>query len=114
MYKIEAIVRESKYEDIKEALNAINVHGITVSQVMGCGIQKGYTEDMDDDTTDVNMLPKIKFEIVVSTKDWADRTVEVISKTACTGKHGDGKIFVYEISNAVRISTGEQGPEAIY
>ncbi len=114
MYKIEAIVREEKYEDVKNALNAIEVHGITVSQVMGCGIQKGYVEHVRGTNVDVNMLPKIKFEIVVSTEEWAEKTVDVISKTACTGNFGDGKIFVYEVKDAVRIRTGQRGQEAIY
>lgn len=114
MIKVEAIVREDKYEDVKTALNDIDVHGITVSQVMGCGIQKGYTGIVRGTKVDVNMLPKIKFEIVVPTKEWADKTVEVISKTAYTGNHGDGKIFVYELMDTVRIRTGQHGSEAIY
>ncbi|MBN7773504.1 P-II family nitrogen regulator [Clostridium aminobutyricum] len=114
MFKIESIVREEKYEEIKSVLNEIGVHGITVSQVMGCGMQKGYESIVRGTKVDINMLPKIKFEIVVSSKDWADKTVEAITKTAYTGNIGDGKIFVYEILDAVRISTGQTGPEAIY
>jgi len=114
MIKIEAIVREDKYEDVKAVLNAIDVHGITVSQVMGCGVQKGYVDIVRGTKVDVNMLPKIKFEIVVPTKEWADKTVEVIRETAYTGNKGDGKIFMYELMDVVRIRTGEHGPEAIY
>lgn len=114
MLKVEAIVREDKYEDIKAALNEIDVNGITVSQVMGCGVQKGYASIIRGTKVDINMLPKIKFEIVVSNEEWAEKTVEVISKTAFTGNHGDGKIFVYEIKDAMRIRTGERGPKAIY
>lgn len=114
MVKVEAIVREDKYEDVKSALNEINVHGITVSQVMGCGIQKGYESYVRGTEVDINMLPKIKFEIVLSTQEWADKTVEAITKAAHTGNHGDGKIFVYEIQDAVRIRTGQHGAEAIY
>jgi nitrogen regulatory protein P-II 1 len=114
MIKVEAIVREDKYEDVKAALNDIDVYGITVSQVMGCGIQKGYTGIVRGTKVDVNMLPKIKFEIVVPTQEWADKTVDVITKTAYTGKHGDGKIFVYELTDTVRIRTGQHGEEAIY
>ncbi|NTV79250.1 MAG: P-II family nitrogen regulator [Clostridiales bacterium] len=114
MMKIDAIVNEDKYEDIKAALNEIDVHGITVSQVMGCGIQKGYTGIVRGSKVDINMLPKIKFEIVVSTDEWADKVVEVIRNAAHTGNHGDGKIFIYEIKDAVRIRTGQHGPEAIY
>ena len=114
MMKIDAIVNEDKYEDIKAALNGIDVHGITVSQVMGCGIQKGYTGIVRGSKVDINMLPKIKFEIVVSTDEWAEKVVEVIRNAAHTGNHGDGKIFIYEIKDAVRIRTGQHGPEAIY
>lgn len=114
MIKIEAIVREEKYEDVKDALNQIDVHGITVSQVLGCGMQKGYLGIARGTKVDINMLPKIKFEIVVSSREWADKTVDIINKTAYTGNHGDGKIFVYELMDAVRIRTGQHGPEAIY
>lgn len=114
MVKIEAIVREEKYEDVKAALNEIEVHGITVSQVMGCGVQKGYTEVVRGTKIDVNMLPKIKFEIVVSSEKWVDRTVNAIRQAALTGNHGDGKIFIYELKDALRIRTGQTGPEAIY
>jgi len=114
MVKIEAIVREDKYEDVKASLNEMGVHGITVSQVMGCGIQKGYTTTIRGSKVDINMLAKIKFEIVVSSKDWVEKTVETICKSAYSGNHGDGKIFVYELSDAIRIRTGERGVEAIH
>ncbi|SHJ42621.1 P-II family nitrogen regulator [Parasporobacterium paucivorans] len=114
MYKVEAIVREEKYEDIKDALRDIEIHGITVYQVMGCGVQKGYESIVRGTKVDINMLPKIKFEIVVSSREWADKTIEALSKAAFTGNVGDGKIFVYEILDAVRISTGQRGPEAIF
>lgn len=114
MWKIEAIIREDKYEDVKTALNEINIHGMTVSQVMGCGIQKGYAGIVRGTKVDINMLPKIKFEIVVSTKEFADKTIDVICKTAYTGNQGDGKIFLSEIIDAVRIRTGQHGEEAIH
>lgn len=114
MIKIDAIVREEKYEEIKDALNEINVHGITVSQVMGCGVQKGYSSIMRGTKVDINMLPKIKFEIVVSSEEWLDKVVETIRSIACTGNTGDGKIFVYELKDVVRIRTNQHGPEAIY
>jgi nitrogen regulatory protein P-II 1 len=114
MIKIEAIVREEKYEDVKTVLNELDVHGITVSQVMGCGVQKGYTEIVRGTKVDVNMIPKIKFEIVVPNQEWADKTVDAITKTAITGKPGDGKIFVYSLLDTVRIRTGQHGTEAIY
>ena len=98
MIKIEAIVREEKFEDVKNALADINVNGLTVSQVMGCDIQ---------------MQPKIKFEIVVSSEEWADKTIAAIKKAAYTGEVGDGKIFSYEIRSVDKIRTGETGYAAI-
>lgn len=114
MIKIDAIVREEKYEEIKDALNEVNVHGITVSQVMGCGVQKGYSSIMRGTQVDINMLPKIKFEIVVSSEEWVEKVVETIRTIAFTGNPGDGKIFVYELKDVVRIRTNQHGPEAIY
>jgi nitrogen regulatory protein P-II 1 len=114
MIKIEAIVREEKYEDVKAALNDIDIHGITVSQVMGCGVQKGYSDIVRGTKVDVNMLPKIKFEVVVPTQANVERTVEVIRKAALTGSQGDGKIFVYDLMDTIRIRTGQHGQEAIY
>lgn len=114
MIKIDAIVREEKYEEIKDALNEINVHGITVSQVMGCGVQKGYTSVIRGTKVDINMLPKIKFEIVVSSDEWVDKVVETIRTIAFTGNNGDGKIFVYELKDVIRIRTNQHGPEAIF
>lgn len=113
MIKIEAIVREDKFEDVKQALQDINVHGITVYQVMGCGTQKGYTEYVRGQQVDINMLPKIKFEIVVSTDEWERKVTDVIQKAAFTGSPGDGKIFSYELRTAMRIRTRETGCEAI-
>lgn len=91
LIKIEAIVREEKLEDVKEALNAIQVNGITVSQVMGCGSQRGYKSVVRGMEVDVMMLPKIKFEIVVSSEEWEKKTIEAIQKAAYTGEVGDGK-----------------------
>lgn len=113
MYKVEAIVREEKYEEIKDILNEIGVYGITVTQVMGCGMQKGYESIVRGTKVDVNMLPKIKFEIVTASKEWAEKTIEAISQTAFTGNVGDGKLFMYKVHDVVRISTGQRGPEAI-
>ncbi len=113
MIKIEAIVREEKLEDVKEALQKIEVRGITVSQVMGCGTQMGYTERVRGSMVRMNMLPKIKFEIIVSNEEWEKKTIDAILKAAHTGNVGDGKIFSYEIRQAVRIRTGETGTDAI-
>ena len=114
MIKIEAIVREEKYEDVKSALNNIDIYGMTVSQVMGCGVQKGYTELVRGTKVDVNMLPKIKFELVVPNQEAVDKTVKVIREAALTGNPGDGKIFVYDLKDIIRIRTGQNGPDAIY
>lgn len=113
MKKIEAIVRPEKYEEVKDALNKIDIHGITVSQVLGCGHQKGYTENVRGLNVEIEMNKKIKFEIVVSTAEWAEKTIKVIQKTAFTGNIGDGKIFVSDLSDVIRIRTGERGVKAI-
>lgn len=113
MKKIEAIVRPEKYEEVKDALESIEVRGITVSQVMGCGHQKGSTENIRGLDVSITMIPKIKFEIVVSTDEWAEKTVDTIQKTAYTGNIGDGKIFVYDLDNVIRIRTNERGIKAI-
>ena len=89
LIKINAIVREEKFEDVKEALNKIGVNGITVSQVMGCGAQKGFTEVVRGTKVDMLMRPKIKFEIVVSSEEWERKTIEAIQKAAFTGEVGD-------------------------
>ena len=113
MINVEAIVREEVFEDVKEALNAINVNGITVSQVMGCGTQRGYKKRVRGTEVDVVMLPKIKFEIVVSSEEWEKKTIEAIQKAAFTGEVGDGKIFSYEIREAMKIRTKETGYDAL-
>lgn len=103
LIKINAIVREEKFEDVKEALNKIGVNGITVSQVMGCGAQKGFTEVIRGTKVDMMMRPKIKFEIVVSSEEWERKTIDAIQKSAFTGEVGDGKIFSYEVRNVVTV-----------
>ena len=108
MIKVEAIVREEVFEDVKEALNAIDVNGITVSQVMGCGAQRVRGTEVD-----VMMQPKIKFEIVVSSEEWEKATIDAIQKAAFTGEVGDGKIFSYEIRTATKIRTRESGADAL-
>lgn len=113
MIKIEAIVREEKYEEVKAALSEIGVNGITVYQVVGCGVQRGLSEYVRGQKVDVQVLPKIKFEIVVSSEEWEEKTIDVIKKTAFTGNPGDGKIFSYYIRQAVKIRTGETGYDAI-
>lgn len=113
MIKIDAFIREEKFEDVKAALNAIGVNGMTVSQVMGCGIQRGYKEIVRGMQVDMQMQPKIKFEIVVSSEEWEEKTINAIQEAAFTGDTGDGKIFSYEIRTAQKIRTKETGYDAI-
>ncbi|GHT61793.1 P-II family nitrogen regulator [Endomicrobiia bacterium] len=113
MIKIEAIVREEKLEDIKEALNKVEVSGITVSQVMGCGKQKGYKELVRGTEVNITVLPKIKFEIIVSSEEWERKTIKAIQEAACTGNPGDGKIFSYDLRSVMRVRTKETGTAAI-
>lgn len=113
MIKVEAIVREEVFDDVKQALNDIKVNGITVSQVMGCGTQRGYKKLVRGTQVDVVMQPKIKFEIVVSSEEWEKKTIEAIQKAAYTGEVGDGKIFSYEIRTAMKIRTKETGYDAL-
>lgn len=113
MIKIEAMIREEKFEDVKAALDEIGVNGLTVSQVMGVGIQRGYKEIVRGMQVDMQMQPKIKFEIVVSSEEWEKKTIEAIQKAAYTGETGDGKIFSYEIKSALKIRTKETGYDAI-
>jgi nitrogen regulatory protein P-II 1 len=112
MKKIEAIIRPGKLEDIKEALNKYNVQGLTISQVMGCGHQKGRKEYYRGTEVTMNLLPKIKLEIVIKDESLED-VLAIITKEAKTGEVGDGKIFIYSVENAIRIRTGEQGETAI-
>ncbi len=112
MTKIEAVVRPGKLEDVKNAVGKLGIFGMTVTQVIGCGSQKGRTEVYRGAEYSINLLPKVKVEIVVDDKD-VDKVVEAITQSARTGEIGDGKIFVYKIDNAVRIRTGESGDAAI-
>lgn len=113
LIKIEAIVREEKFEEVKHALSEIGVNGLIVSQVMGCGTSKGYSEVVRGMEIEVQMQPKIKFEIVVSSEEWEQKTIYAIEHAAYTGEPGDGKIFSYEIRDAIRIRTRENGYDAI-
>ena len=113
MIKIEAIVREEKLEEVKDALKAIEVNGITVSQVMGCGKQQGYRELVRGSEIEITLLSKIKFEIVVSSEEWEKKTIAAIKEAAFTGEPGDGKIFTFDLRGVCRIRTGEEGFDAI-
>jgi nitrogen regulatory protein PII len=110
--KIEAIVKPFKTEAVKDALAEVGVEGMTLSEVKGFGRQKGHSEIYRGSEYTVDFLPKVKFEIVVS-DDRAQRVVEAILSSARTGKIGDGKVFVTEVEQAIRIRTDEQGPEAV-
>jgi nitrogen regulatory protein PII len=110
--KIEAIIKPFKTEPVREALMAAGVEGMTLSEVKGFGRQKGHSEIYRGTEYTVDFLPKIKFEIVIA-DDRAQRAVEVILEKAKTGKIGDGKSFLTEVEDAVRIRTGERGMEAL-
>jgi nitrogen regulatory protein PII len=110
--KIEAVIKPFKAEPVREALMAAGVEGMTLSEVKGFGRQKGHSEIYRGTEYTVDFLPKIKFEIVIA-DDRAQRAVEAILEKAKTGKIGDGKIFVTEVEEAVRIRTGERGGEAL-
>ena len=112
MKLITAVIKPFKLEDVREALSEINVHGMTVAEVKGFGRQKGHTELYRGAEYVVDFLPKVKMEIAVDTAQ-VDAVIEAISKAANTGKIGDGKIFVTDLEQAVRIRTGETGPEAL-
>ena len=112
MKLILAIVKPFKIEEVKEALNAINVQGMTVTEVKGFGRQKGHTEIYRGSEYTVDFLPKVKVEIVVADEMKA-KTVDAIVKAAKTGKIGDGKVFVVPIEDAVRIRTDERGEAAV-
>lgn len=110
--KIDIITRPEKLENLKEALNEIGVLGMTVSQVYGCGTQGGHKEVYRGREYEINLLPKIKVETVVCEIP-VEKVLETAQKVLRTGKFGDGKIFVYELSDAVRIRTGHRGAAAI-
>ena len=112
MKKITAIVRPEKLEPIKEALFNAKVSGMTISQVQGCGNQHGWKEYYRGTKVLLNMVPKVKFEIVVDDGK-VDELVDLISETARTGQVGDGKIFVFPVDQVVRVRTGEKGEAAV-
>jgi len=112
MKKIECIIRPEKLEEVKDTLNQLGIKGMTVSQVMGCGLQKGKTEYYRGVAININLLPKIKLELIVKDSE-VDRIADTIIKVARSGKIGDGKIFIYNVEDAVRIRTGEKGESAI-
>lgn len=112
MIKIDAIIKPFRLDAVKEALQAIGVQGMTVTEVRGFGRQKGQTELYRGAEYKVDFVPKVKMELVVQ-EDLAPRVVDAVAEAARTGKIGDGKIFVYPVQEVVRIRTGERGAAAI-
>jgi nitrogen regulatory protein P-II 1 len=112
MKKVECVIRPIKIDDVKEALSAVGITGMTVSDVRGYGRQRGRTEKYRGNTYVVNLLPKVKIEFVV-TDDRAEEAVEIVLEAARTGEIGDGKVFVSDVERAVRIRTGEHGDLAL-
>ena len=112
MKKIEAIIKPFKLDEVKNALHEVGITGMTVSEVKGFGRQKGHTEVYRGAEYVIDFLPKLKIEVVVDDAI-AERAVQAIQDTARTDKIGDGKIFVVPVEQAIRIRTGEQGPDAV-
>jgi nitrogen regulatory protein P-II 1 len=112
MKKIEAIIKPFKLDEVKEALHEVGVKGLTVTEAKGFGRQKGHTELYRGAEYVVDFLPKVKIEVVVE-DGMLESAVEAIQQSAHTGRIGDGKIFVCNIEEAIRIRTGEKGPEAV-
>jgi nitrogen regulatory protein P-II 1 len=110
--KIEAIIRHERLQEVQDALDQLGVSGLTVSEVVGCGRQKGYTEQYRGVQANISLLPKIKVESVVPS-DVADDAVEAIVAAARTGAIGDGRVFVYAVEQSIRIRTGEYGEESV-
>jgi nitrogen regulatory protein P-II 2 len=112
MKMVTAIIKPFKLDEVREALSAIGVQGITVTEVKGFGRQKGHTELYRGAEYVVDFLPKVKVEAAIAT-ELLDRAIEAIEKSAKTGKIGDGKIFVFDVAEAVRIRNGDRGESAI-
>lgn len=112
MKKIEAIIKPFKLDEVKDALNALGIKGMTVTEVKGYGRQKGHTEIYRGAEYVVDFIPKIKLEIIIAAEQ-VDQVIDTITKVARTGKIGDGKIFVLPVERVVRVRTGETGSEAV-
>ena len=112
MKKVEAIIRPERLQHVQDALDELGVSGLTVSEVMGCGRQKGYTEQYRGSRANISLLPKLKVESAVS-DEIVDKAVDAIVGAAYTGETGDGRIFVTALEQAVRIRTGERGEETV-
>jgi nitrogen regulatory protein P-II 1 len=112
MKKIEAIIRPFKLDDVKEALVEEGVRGLTITEVRGYGRQKGHTETYRGSEYRIEFIPKIKIEVIVE-KEKVEKVIEAILRTAKTGQVGDGKIFIYDVQDVIRIRTEESGKEAL-
>jgi nitrogen regulatory protein P-II 1 len=112
MRKIEAIIRPERLQEVQDALDNLGVSGLTVSDVVGCGRQKGYTEQYRGSRANISLLPKLKVESVVP-DEVVDKAVDAIVGGAYTGETGDGRVFVYDVEQAIRIRTGERGEETV-
>jgi nitrogen regulatory protein PII len=112
MKKIEAIIRRHLLDAVRNALQEVGVAGMTISEVQGYGRQKGHTETYRGTEYQIEFIPKIKIEVVIS-EDIEDQVIDAITKTAGTGKFGDGKIFVTPLDDVIRIRTGERGEAAL-
>lgn len=112
MKKIEAIIKPFKLDEVKEALHDVGIKGITVTEAKGFGRQKGHTELYRGAEYVVDFLPKVRLEVVID-DSLVERAIEAIQQAARTGRIGDGKIFVTSVDEAIRIRTGERGPDAI-
>ena len=112
MKKVEAIVRAEQLQSVQDALDDLGVSGLTVSEVMGCGRQKGYTEQYRGSRVNISLLPKLKVESVVP-DEVVDSVVDALVRAASTGAIGDGRVFIHDVVDAVRIRTGERGEETV-
>jgi nitrogen regulatory protein P-II 1 len=112
MKKVEAIIRHEKLQQVQDVLDECGVSGLTVTEVKGCGAQRGYTESYRGTRVNISLRPRLKIEAVMR-DEIVDRVVDKVAEAARTGEVGDGKIFVIDIEQAVRIRTGERGPETV-
>jgi nitrogen regulatory protein P-II 1 len=112
MKKIECIIKPFKLDDVKNALTELGITGMTVSEVRGFGRQKGHTELYRGAEYQIDFIPKVKLELVIN-DDLVSKVVETVQKEACTGRIGDGKIFVMDVEQSIRIRTGETGPDSL-
>ena len=112
MKKIEIIIRPSKLEDVKQQLSAIGIHGMNYTEIRGFGRQRGHTEVYRGSTYEVDCLPKLKIDIIIH-DEALDKVLAAITSSARTGNIGDGKIFIYDVLDAMRIRTGERGNAAL-